>query len=1138
MGGATPGMVNYGGLSSQQTPQGYGSMSSPQGYNAWMQNFLQSLYSPQQQQWQNANALMGGYGQGAGDLVGSYNPYAAIPAGATRQAPAPNVAPAPAPAPVEDPSTMVDPNMVAMLGASESGAGNKRGGAVERHGYRTDGAVQEPSVSSNLENYQDPPSSRLAGWNWTPLAEVHKSLGSFSEIPSHIQNFGHFMNETAKKAATTGLTPRDLIKAYAITRSSIQREGRTPQKIMEHWPDFPGPKTGVIRPEGAMGEWLQTPMGQRYLDAAVKGNVDHDAVKDAIQSMKAFGLSSSPKQPTGEQQYLPYAAQMLPGQEKHVSDMVARAIHSDSAPQEWRDWAMKLSGIKYAKAGFLSSLLGRGDQPTADAREYNVHSGMTPGKERNKLIAKGQVDPVLRLAARHSALNIKMPSELQPHYQHLVHHAVWEHGGEPVTHEDIINAMRHAASGGEIDSPSIHNHILVHAMRAAGLPGLEDYAHGGMVGQDPQKAIRRATMVAKSIARDVGPIPSQPAAPAVHPASMVPGVHVASEPQHFAEGGDVQPTDDPTVQKALGVVRKVTPQGLYSQGAEAAAALPQAKGSPQQFKSTLMSSKYNVKPTEFQNSGFDEAFANRPSVTKDEVAQHFQNAMPQIKETVLGVPHKDLKHTWNKIDQLSNELYDAGITEHTPIVRGTYNPEFYPPEYHNAIKQLADAHKYVREQADLGRTMAVKPTKYGKYTLPGGENYREVLLKSPEQEGGTFKSSHWDDPNVLAHLRLADRTGPNGEKILHVEEIQSDWGQEGKKKGFKIPLTPELENSANAIIENKLQPGAEFMHPSWRTKEGKIDPRAIIPSYVEFLKRNGTISPDEARTLQSWNNARGFYASGVPSAPYVTSTQGWTDLALKRALKEAAKGGYDKLIWTPGAEQAKRYDLSKQVSRVYLDNPVWHGDNDVRGNLIATGLNGNDIISKPVASRADIEALIGKEPASKLIDDPSSMQGRTHVLEGQDLSVGGEGMKGYYDKIVPKRLQELVKKHDPEAKIETHNLITKKGEKIADEAALNEDNELIEEGRFWDDAREENVSGYRVTSPGGQELGVFDNLPDAHNALLQALGNAKEPDTIIKVPSLKITPKMRASILKGQPAFKHGGTVDQALSLTRRYARG
>jgi hypothetical protein len=877
MGGATPGMVNYGGLSSQQTPQGYGSMSSPQGYNAWMQNFLQSLYSPQQQQWQNANALMGGYGQGAGDLVGSYNPYAAIPAGATRQAPAPNVAPAPAPEPVDDPSTMVDPNAVAMLSASESGAGNKRGGrvgrapggmagdpekairratmvaksiardvgpipsqpaapavhpasmvpgvhvasepqhfaeggdvqptdetvfdawhgtphefpaerliqhptgeqehipasqpvpegasvikefplgrfrsdkigtgegaqaygrglylgeeptalgykntlrhravdddymygvrsflaslnqpqqqsyddallaaltsnnqtalpkepmgpdalpnrhaaarifsaydtdehpikiaqqiqaqfphlrdegnflqngpkrlaianqiekmrektkghiyhvrvnanpehfldwdkplseqsehvqkalealhgekmgynsqilhpsnkgdnlyytlasrfgrtreahaqptaaalhaagipgiryldansrgptgnpthnhvifdpsiidikrrykrggAVERHGYRTDGAVQEPSVSSNLENYQDPPSSRLAGWNWTPLAEVHKSLGSFSEIPSHIQNFGHFMNETAKKAATTGLTPRDLIKAYAITRSSIQREGRTPQKIMEHWPDFPGPKTGVIRPEGAMGEWLQTPMGQRYLDAAVKGNVDHDAVKDAIQSMKAFGLSSSSKQPTGEQQYLPYAAQMLPGQEKHVSDMVARAIHSDSAPQEWRDWAMKLSGIKYAKAGFLSSLLGRGDQPTADAREYNVHSGMTPGKERNKLIAKGQVDPVLRLAARHSALNIKMPSELQPHYQHLVHHAVWEHGGEPVTHEDIINAMRHAASGGEIDSPSIHNHILVHAMRAAGLPELENYAHGGTVDQ-------------------------------------------------------------------------------------------------------------------------------------------------------------------------------------------------------------------------------------------------------------------------------------------------------------------------------------------------------------------------------------------------------------------------------------------------------------------------------------------------------------------------------------------------------------------------------------------------------------------------------------------------------------------------------
>ena len=32
----------------------------------------------------------------------------------------------------------------------------------------------------------------------------------------------------------------------------------------------------------------------------------------------------------------------------------------------------------------------------------------------------------------------------------------------------------------------------------------------------------------------------------------------------------------------------------------------------------------------------------------------------------------------------------------------------------------------------------------------------------------------------MAHIRLTDRKGPNGEKVLHVEEIQSDWHQKAR----------------------------------------------------------------------------------------------------------------------------------------------------------------------------------------------------------------------------------------------------------------------------------------------------------------------------------------------------------------------
>jgi len=65
--------------------------------------------------------------------------------------------------------------------------------------------------------------------------------------------------------------------------------------------------------------------------------------------------------------------------------------------------------------------------------------------------------------------------------------------------------------------------------------------------QSPDKAIRRATMVAKGLAKEIGPLPTSDHPKPPHPASMIPGVHVTGMgdgPQTFADGGDVEPTDE------------------------------------------------------------------------------------------------------------------------------------------------------------------------------------------------------------------------------------------------------------------------------------------------------------------------------------------------------------------------------------------------------------------------------------------------------------------------------------------------------------------------------------------------------------------------------------------------------------------
>lgn len=560
--------------------------------------------------------------------------------------------------------------------------------------------------------------------------------------------------------------------------------------------------------------------------------------------------------------------------------------------------------------------------------------------------------------------------------------------------------------------------------------------------------------------------------------------------------------------------RELSNMGLYSHAAEVAEALPQAKGSPQQMKAMLK----GVKKEEL--AGFDEAFGDKKSVTRDEIAQHFRDQMPAVEETVLGSQA-------NKYPYRNPDEWQAAIS------RAERSRNFDEAE---RLNLAWDDFEGVGQQG---------APKFQKYTLPGGENYREVLLKSPEEmrnvtldeinaqrkkissmlpsltqdeydamlasndiakikanpDAAMFRSRHWDDPNVLAHLRMVDRTGPNGEKILHVEEIQSDWGQKGKKEGFKgepVDLSPfekaNEEARIAAINANRemieRESGGRFNSLTNVLNSGEPDliarvraARASDPVLAEVKRQ----AADAERALVS---ARNSNRSGVPTAPYVTSTEGWTDLALKRALKEAAEGGYDKLVWTPGAEQAKRYKLSNHVNAI---DYMREGEDAYR--LGITNKQGEGIdLPKDVFTAKELEDYLGKEVAQKIIaDEGKSYRGRNHkTLEGLDLEVGGKGMKGYYDKIVPNQLSKLVKKLDPEAKVEMGRLPVQGETRLAPDIAR----EL------------------------GMTVEEIQALPhEQRSALINSVRHS------IAAPSLTITPKMRESIMKGQTAFADGGPV-------------
>ncbi|NDC92024.1 MAG: hypothetical protein EB089_09300 [Acidimicrobiia bacterium] len=64
----------------------------------------------------------------------------------------------------------------------------------------------------------------------------------------------------------------------------------------------------------------------------------------------------------------------------------------------------------------------------------------------------GAREAVDRLTARQSALGLDIDPTLDPYYQHLAHHAVWDKvANEKTTHDDLMRALRGYKAGGQPD---------------------------------------------------------------------------------------------------------------------------------------------------------------------------------------------------------------------------------------------------------------------------------------------------------------------------------------------------------------------------------------------------------------------------------------------------------------------------------------------------------------------------------------------------------------------------------------------------------------------------------------------------------------------------------------------------------------
>jgi hypothetical protein len=492
--------------------------------------------------------------------------------------------------------------------------------------------------------------------------------------------------------------------------------------------------------------------------------------------------------------------------------------------------------------------------------------------------------------------------------------------------------------------------------------------------------------------------------------------------------------------------------GIYYSTLEKATRKLPPSGTGQQMLASLQNIP-GVKPNEIVATGLDTWLPEQGRVTREQVQEYVAQNAVEIREVTnregdrRAAELRRLANTRGLTDSETNELIaleKAGTADETRAPKFNL-PDTTLPGGTNYREVLLTLPAVARAESNAAAAFAREMReKYGERwiadaPMPELRRYNQLLsAQDAKEKAATFKAGHFDEPNVLAHIRLNDRTDADGKRVLFVEEIQSDWHQKGRRQGYASEREKLL---ADVIAAEKA---------------------SIVAHQLD--------RPDKAEKLAAYNAANDrlekFERAGkaVPDAPF---KKDWHELAFRRVLKMAADEGYDRVAWTTGDQQNERYDLSKRLQSVNYEPPP-KGGTRTAYVLTAKDKDGKRI-DLGAHEAAELDGVVGKELADKIRAgegepiarvEPIREEGGNVVFQvvergrflgnyrtraeaearvvglennerqftGLDLKVGGSGMIGFYDKMLPAYANKFGKKYG--AKVGDTVITTPKPEKV------------------------------------------------------------------------------------------------------------
>lgn len=392
--------------------------------------------------------------------------------------------------------------------------------------------------------------------------------------------------------------------------------------------------------------------------------------------------------------------------------------------------------------------------------------------------------------------------------------------------------------------------------------------------------------------------------------------------------------------------------------------------------------------------------ADNDRVTKSDLLGYSLERQAKVQDVVLGEyagSRPDYKEARAKADAAHARIVELDK------MYGSKEWDGREKEWESKYQKEFDAHVAAEDSAKatmqeiINKTEGGKETHFSSYQLPGADegSYRESFVTWPKPKDDTASAlKQWQ--GVKAALKQLDDLGfENTNEAWRAVVTHDDYA-----KRWDVPA------DAAAIFDAyKVR---QVSGSGWKDGHSQY---ADIANPIVRIRSNTRTDANGKKTFFI-EELQGPGKSEQEKMPPELRKRIY-EIGMKRAIRAAVDSGADNIGWTEGKDQIQRYDdeFRRVADKVEWSNKDADGDRrvtvtkDGKSILMATERDGVlRNASVPQANGKSVEESLGKAVSEKLKQEEAGS------MTGNDLSVGGQGLKNLYDVMLPRIANKLAEK--------------------------------------------------------------------------------------------------------------------------------